>query len=154
MSPGLFSPALFLTQETNQRVAWDLMPEVLFQKASGLSSSWRTCISLGTAFGALSQNALALWFPCVGLRLLTHQPEKITVRTSWITPHHFIFRELIRKGRTWAIAVRRGSCESLFLPNSGRFSPENREIQFWTLVRVKRPKSLWPKFFPPQNWLA
>ena len=30
----------------------------------------------------------------------------------------------IRKGRTWAIAVRRGSCESLFLLNSGSFSPE------------------------------
>ena len=30
----------------------------------------------------------------------------------------------IRGGRTWAIAVRRGSYESLFLPNSGRFSLE------------------------------
>ena len=30
----------------------------------------------------------------------------------------------IRKGRTWAIAVRRGSYKSLFLPNSGRFSLE------------------------------
>ena len=29
-----------------------------------------------------------------------------------------------RKRRTWAIAVRRGSCKSLFLPNSGRFSLE------------------------------
>ena len=55
----------------------------------------------------------------------------------------------IRKGRTWAIAVRRGSCKSLFLPNSGRFSLEKKkEIQSWTLVRVKRSKSLWPKFFP------
>ena len=30
----------------------------------------------------------------------------------------------LRKGRTWAIAVRRGSYESLFLLNSGRFSLE------------------------------
>ena len=28
----------------------------------------------------------------------------------------------VREGRTWAIAVRRGSYESLFLPNSGRIS--------------------------------
>ena len=27
------------------------------------------------------------------------------------------------------------------------FPYKNREIQFWTLVRVKRSKSLWPKFF-------
>ena len=27
----------------------------------------------------------------------------------------------IRKGRTWAVAVRRASYKSLFLPNSGRF---------------------------------
>ena len=33
-----------------------------------------------------------------------------------------------RKGRTWAIAVRRGSCESLFLLNSGRFSLENSKF--------------------------
>ena len=30
----------------------------------------------------------------------------------------------LKKGRTWAIAVRRGSYKSLFLPNSGRFSLE------------------------------
>ena len=41
----------------------------------------------------------------------------------------------IRRGRTWAIAVRRGSCKSLFLPKSGRFSLENirkfsSELQF------------------------
>ena len=30
----------------------------------------------------------------------------------------------VRKGRTWAIAVRRGSYKSLFLLNSGRFSLE------------------------------
>ena len=36
----------------------------------------------------------------------------------------------LRKGRTWAIAVRRGSYKSLFLLNSGRFSLEKREIQF------------------------
>ena len=30
----------------------------------------------------------------------------------------------LRKGRTWAIAVRRGSYKSLFLPNSGRSSQE------------------------------
>ena len=35
-----------------------------------------------------------------------------------------IFEALIRKGRTWAIAVRRGSYASLFLLNSGCFSPE------------------------------
>ena len=34
------------------------------------------------------------------------------------------FPTLIRKGRTWAIAVRRGSYKSLFLLNSGRFSLE------------------------------
>ena len=43
------------------------------------------------------------------------------IRISWITHPHFIFH---RKGRTWAIAVRRGSRESLFLLNSGRFSLE------------------------------
>ena len=32
---------------------------------------------------------------------------------------------LVRKRRTWAIAVRRRSCKSLFLLNSGRFSPRN-----------------------------
>ena len=42
-----------------------------------------------------------------------------------------------------AIAVRRGSSQSLFLLNSGRFP-----LQFWTLVRVKLSKSLLPKFFP------
>ena len=30
----------------------------------------------------------------------------------------------IRRGRTWAIAVRKGSYKSLFLLNSGRFSLE------------------------------
>ena len=33
---------------------------------------------------------------------------------------------LIRKERTWAIACRRGSYKSLFLLNSGRFSPEKK----------------------------
>ena len=33
-------------------------------------------------------------------------------------------RHIIRKGRTWAIAVRRGSYKSLFLLNSGVFSLE------------------------------
>ena len=32
-----------------------------------------------------------------------------------------------RKGRTWAIVVRGDSYESLFLPNSDRFSQKNRE---------------------------
>ena len=35
-----------------------------------------------------------------------------------------------KKGRTWAMAVRRGSCKSLFLLNSSPFSLENEEIQF------------------------
>ena len=30
----------------------------------------------------------------------------------------------IRKGRTWAIAVRRGSCKSVFLLNSGHYFPK------------------------------
>ena len=34
-----------------------------------------------------------------------------------------IWEAPIRKGRTWAIAVRRGSYKSLFLLNSGRFFP-------------------------------
>ena len=38
--------------------------------------------------------------------------------------------DLIREERIWAIAVRRGSYKTLFLLNSGRFSLENREIQF------------------------
>ena len=54
----------------------------------------------------------------------------------------------IRKGRTWAIAVRRGSYKSLFFLSSDYFALEKREIQFWTLVGVKRSKSLWSKFFP------
>ena len=35
------------------------------------------------------------------------------------------FYASIRKGRTWAIAVRGGWYTSLFLPNSGRFPREN-----------------------------
>ena len=40
----------------------------------------------------------------------------------------FILKSLtkIRKGGTWAIAVRRGSYKSLFLLNSGRFSLEKK----------------------------
>ena len=64
------------------------------------------------------------------------------------TPAFFLGPK-IRKQRTWAIAVRRGLCKSLFLLNSGRFFPKkNREIQIWTLIRLKQSKSLWPKFFP------
>ena len=44
---------------------------------------------------------------------------------------------LFRKGRTGAIAVRRGSYKSLFLPNSGRSSPrKNREFSSELWVRV------------------
>ena len=38
-----------------------------------------------------------------------------------ILPGMFQEETLIRKGRTWDIAVRRGSYKSLFLPNSGHF---------------------------------
>ena len=38
---------------------------------------------------------------------------------------HFSEKEL-RKGRTWAIAVRRGPYKSLILPNSGLFSPKQQ----------------------------
>ena len=37
---------------------------------------------------------------------------------------HFVGGKSIRKGSTWAIAVRRGSYKSLFLLNSGRFCRE------------------------------
>ena len=56
--------------------------------------------------------------------------------------------DLVREGRTWAIAVRRGSYESLILPNSGLFPLENKEKSKSELVRAKPSKSLWPKFFP------
>ena len=36
----------------------------------------------------------------------------------------------LRKGRTWAIAVRMGSYKSLVLLDSGHFPWKNREIQF------------------------
>ena len=39
----------------------------------------------------------------------------------------FVF---LRTGRTWAMAVRTGSYESLFLLNLGRFIPRKKEIQF------------------------
>ena len=41
--------------------------------------------------------------------------QEENIRNVWVS---MTFRE----GRTWAIAVRRGSYESLFLLNSGRFS--------------------------------
>ena len=40
------------------------------------------------------------------------------------TTQDFPTQDYFRKGRTWAIAVRRGSYKSLFLLNSGRFPLE------------------------------
>ena len=45
----------------------------------------------------------------------------------------------IREGRTWAIAVRRGSCKSLFLLNSGPFFPGkqgNSVLNFGSLTTL------------------
>ena len=53
-----------------------------------------------------------------------------------------------RKRRTWAIAVRRDSYESLFLLNSGRFSLENEGNSVLNFGSLKPSESLWPKFFP------
>ena len=69
-----------------------------------------------------------------------------TGKTKAVHYYQKTFLASIRNGRTWAVAVRGGSYESLFLLNSGRFAQERREIQFW--FTLKRSKSLWPKFFP------
>ena len=46
------------------------------------------------------------------------------------------------------IAVSRGSCESLFLRNSGHFSLENQGNSVLNFGSLKTSKSLRPKFFP------
>ena len=47
---------------------------------------------------------------------------------------HFHVAKL-RKGRAWAIAVRRGSYRSLFLPNSDRLSLRKLECRKWGFKR-------------------
>ena len=103
----------------------------------------------------------SLEFPNLVVSTLGSSKRHLPKGHPWILlEFHLSFRSFtgfIRKGRTWAIAVRRGSYKSLFLLNSGGFPLEffflNREIQFWTLVRVNRSKSLWPKLFPSNGIL-
>ena len=60
--------------------------------------------------------------PFAGLLGLRHEPSYCQRVVSKLP--QWAKQEFFRKGRTWAIAVRRGSYKSLFLLNSGRFSLE------------------------------
>ena len=55
----------------------------------------------------------------------------------------------LRKGRTWAIAFRRGLCTPLFLLNSGRFSIEKGKFnpELWLGLNLYGPSSF-PSNFP------
>ena len=78
-------------------------------------------------------------------------------------PHTFSLTEKMarftkgnfRKGRTWAIAVRRGSYKSLFLLNSGRFCLEKSgKFSSELLVRVKRSNRYGPSSFISNNYFV
>ena len=76
-------------------------------------------------FEILSQLSREILSPVVRLAPTTLQAAGITFPVQ---------KMKIRKGKTWAIAVRRGSYESLSLLNSGCFSRErwgNSVLNFW-----------------------
>ena len=60
----------------------------------------------------------------------------------------FFWDALFRKGRIWAIAVRRGSYKSLFLLSLGRFSLEAKGNSVLNFGSRKTVEIAWPNFFP------
>ena len=77
------------------------------------------------------------------------QAATLSPRTTKIRSIHW----KIGKGRTWAMVVRRRSCKSLFLLNSGHFPFEKKGNSILKFGSLNPPsKSLWHKFFPLKSY--
>ena len=81
-----------------------------------ISENWENCRKITDEFWGFLLISPPFYFP----------DRDMTLYRFWWVGGRPAMVIIIRKGRTWAIVVRRGSYKSLFLLNSGRLSPEKQ----------------------------